>query len=154
MLKRLILMSNIKWIIFLLIAIASFRVQASLCTPYLEQVNGSYGGYFELNGSICSTTADFSVQYSDFNPMNGVSASGNIQLHFSVDNEYNPSTMRLVFYGGPLMYRIDGQYYSVLFQSLEFNVNMNSDVITSVSGGINLNGTYIPASANLFGYLM
>lgn len=131
------------------------RNSFSSCMPYYSTVPGLYGGYFNMEGDICDSTANFVYDYHDFSGYPNIIANGQVQANFSVDNPYNPSTLSIIFSGGPMHYLVYGDNYEVYFNdfTIVFDIWLGGAEISGVRGGLTANGVYIPASNTLAGIL-
>ena len=136
-------------------ALADIAEQAAssvrACVPMSDTVYGAYGGYFTMNGTVCDNAGSFDVSYHNFSGGPGVSANGNITMGMSFDNVYNPSSMTLSFDGGPVVYTVLGQTFSISFHEIRMVYGMSyySVWLDSASGGLTINGRWFSMTDEL-----
>lgn len=120
----------------------------SSCMPYHATIPGLYGGYFNMDGDICDSTAKFVYDYHDFSSYPDIITNGQIQANFTVDDLYNPSTLSVIFSGGPVHYLVYNDNYEVYFNdfTIVFDIWIGGAEISEVRGGLTANGVYIPAN--------
>lgn len=128
---------------------------ARACTPMSDTVYGYYGGYFTLNGTVCNSYGEATVSYHDYGGVPGAVANGTMTIGVSFDNPYSPSTMTFRFNGGPVRFRVNGQLFTVTYDNVRLNYGISyySVWLSSVSGGLVINGQWVSMSNALVPYM-
>lgn len=119
-------------------------------------------GSVSINGDMCvvidmttyttQSSGTFNIQFNQFsyNPSN-FTMSGNMTIDFAMSTA-QPMSATMSYNGGPVNYIIDGQSYEVYYQNLQINLDPFMQYINA-SGGVTVNGQYLPAENIPYDYL-
>ena len=130
--------------------------EAKSCIPMSDRVDGLYGGYATLEGTLCGGSGTMSVSYHDFAGVRGATASGTMSIGVEFDDPNNPRRMTLIFDGGPVEFLIYGQPYTTRFYDvrLGFRLSYFSVALSSVSGSVSINGQSVSMEQALVPYML
>jgi len=150
-------MKQLKKIIYLISFISiifSINAFAEYCIPFSQTTPATYGGQMTLDCNICtnyfsfegSASCDVNYQNASYYPDSYTNGSINLDVTFD-SNGY-----KFNFNGGPLIYNINGEDYTVYFYSAYFKLSTYGDV-EDAGGTITINGIEFPVNSYLFDFL-
>ena len=146
--------------------LSSFGLGGTPCIefPAVSQA-GQIGGELKfLGGQQCmdltnpaaGMEGNINLEFVNYASSMMFSANGRFSVSFKINNLSNPTQMSLGYSGRPLQYMVSGNEYAVTYNDLSFSVSLNAQnqfVVENYSGGVTVDGNFIPASEALYDFV-
>lgn len=132
----------------------------SVCVPYDLSLPGAHGGSVSASGEGCPDSNGMSVTasmtYAAYGVAPGMTVDGTCNVAVELTGDFtngNIDSVQVVMTGGPVTYTLNGEIFTVSFDSFTV-VYANTMDPVSASGGVTINGVYYPASVELAEYVL